>query len=62
VEVAAALNRQFIETLKQMNCTKRVSLRVELVDEIQRTEIGGKLLQMRSLVEPPVESSDLAAA
>ena len=61
-DVAAALHAQFVDTLTRLNCAYGVSLSIDPVDTIERTAIGGKLLQMRSLVAPPTDGSDLAAA
>src|SRR5690606_28487792 len=60
--VVAGLRRQFEASLGKLNCTRGVSLTIEAVAEIPRTAIGGKLLQMRSLVPPPSESVDCIAA
>lgn len=61
-DVAAALRRQFMQTLERLKCAQRVTLTVKAVDEIPRTAVGGKLLQMRSLVEPPAETEHRSAA
>ena len=61
-EVVGGLRRQFDASLDKLNCTRGVRLTIEPVTEIPRTAIGGKLLQMRSLVAPPSETADRIAA
>lgn len=61
-DVLSSLRRQFVSSLARLNCSHGISLTIEPVDEIPRTTIGGKLLQMRSLVDPPTENADRAAA
>ncbi|MDB5345473.1 MAG: phenylacetate--CoA ligase family protein [Schlesneria sp.] len=51
--VAASITDQFISALTRLDCSKSVKLKVVPVDVFQRTEGGGKLIQMVSLVPPP---------
>jgi hypothetical protein len=61
-EVVAGLRRQFEASLGKLNCNRGVVLTITPVPEIPRTAIGGKLLQMRSLVAPPTDDADRLAA
>jgi phenylacetate-CoA ligase len=61
-DVAGGLRNQFKTCLGKLNCTVGVTLTIEPMAEIPRTAVGGKLLQMRSLVDPPTESGDQIAA
>jgi phenylacetate-CoA ligase len=60
-DVAASIKERFKDALTRLECAKSVKLNIVPVDSFQRTEGGGKLIQMVSLVPPPQTSHRSAA-
>ncbi len=51
--VASGVRHEFMTTLRRLRCADAVRLDVSIIDQFSRDTLGGKLLQMVSLVSPP---------